>query len=470
MDTLVFDAVGRPTPRDAEAAREAGLFAYFTDSPLTRAFTKKRTVHAGMSGIPLKDSDAETELARLRSIPRTEQSAAYVHIPYCSSKCLYCGFFGGRYSRKTGACYLDALLWEIEAETAYASTGGTPINALYLGGGTPTELQPDELCRLLNALRDHLPLANDCELTVEARIHSFTPEKMEACMKGGVSRFSLGIQSFNTRTRRLIGRSATREQAIEGLKRLAAYNEAAVIIDLIYGLPGQSLLEWQDDVKTCIDLPLDGVDLYQLNVFPGSDLHKAVQDGQIPPTASLEEQGAYFTAGVEIMQHARCRRLSLSHWGITGRERNMYNPLAKKKADCLHFGSGSGGSLQGYFMYNQPDPAAYIESCAKGRKPVIMVVSPSIQSPIMKFIIEQMEECRLNLDALDKRLENSVFSGMNLEAAVMYAPLLENWEEAGLIQRNGSWVELTLAGQFWQVNLTQALLDWNTQLLSKRQS
>ncbi len=431
-------------------------FARVTDNPLADAFPRKTAVHAGMSGATVAAEDIPATLERLRATKRRGPAAAYVHLPYCESKCLYCGFFGGKYTADAGAAYLNTLIREIESERDCVSVTSAPINALYLGGGTPTALRAKELSRLLRTLADVLPLATDCEITVEGRIHHFDGEKMEACLEAGANRFSLGVQSFDTKTRRKIGRICSREEVISRLETLASYNQAAIIVDLIYGLPGQTLADWEEEIRTFLDLPLDGVDLYQLNVFPGSGLAAAMESGALPPAAPLAEQGKYFERGLALMQGARCRRLSMSHWGRTARERNLYNPLAKSRADCLSYGACAGGSLGGWFLFNQSNVERYLERCNSGEKPVAMVAAPPENLSVMRVILEQMEQCRLNLDDVGAALSRC--DARETDAYALYAPLLENWEEAGLVTREGPWVELTQAGQFWQVNLTQALI------------
>ncbi len=441
----------------------AEYFATISDDPLSGAFARKTAVHAGMSGEQVEKEALSETLARLRATPRKGPAAAYVHLPYCESKCLYCGFFGGKYTEKAGAAYLEALLKEVASGQRHVATTSAPINALYLGGGTPTALRPHELERLLRALRDALPLANDCEITVEGRIHNFDASLIEACLAGGANRFSIGVQSFNTEIRRRLGRFADKEEVCRRLETLAAYNHAAVIIDLIYGLPGQSVEDWEEDIRTFLSLPLDGVDLYQLNIFPGSALAKAIAAGTLSKTASLAEQGRFFERGVALMQGARCRRLSMSHWGRTARERNLYNPMAKSRADCLNYGAGAGGALHGWFMFNGSSVEEYLQRCNNGEEPAAMVAAPPEDLDVTRVILGQMEHCRLNLDDLSAALAHNA-ARTRSDARVLYAPLLDNWEAAGLVTRDGPWVELTLAGQFWQVNLSQALIGWQRRM------
>ncbi|MDR2801161.1 MAG: heme anaerobic degradation radical SAM methyltransferase ChuW/HutW [Desulfovibrio sp.] len=437
---------------------EGEYFARITDDPLSGAFSRKIAVHAGAGGRTVPQGEIPAALENLQNAPRSGAAAAYVHVPYCETRCTYCGFFGGKYTPEAGAAYVRTLAGELESEARRPSVVSSPINALYIGGGTPTALEAKDLAALLRALRSILPLANDCEITVEGRLHSFGEDKIEACLREGANRFSLGVQSFNTELRRGLGRLSSRGEIMGRLRALAAYNQAAVILDLIYGLPGQTLEDWEEELRTFLELPLDGVDLYQLNIFPGSLLAKAVKAGKTPPPAPLAEQGKFFALGVSLLQGARCRRISMSHWSCTARERNLYNPLAKSRADCLHYGAGAGGFLRGWFMYNHSNVETYSAKCARGEKPVAALAAPPEDLPLMRLILEQMEHCRLNLDLLGEELSR-FFGAKADDARALYAPLLDNWEEAGLIARDGPWMELTLAGQFWQVNLTQALID-----------
>ncbi len=461
------DAMGNKTGlnivSDDAHMLKAEYFARMTGNPLADAFDRKAAVHAGMNGTRAEGTDIPGTLERLRMTPRKGPAAAYVHLPYCESKCLYCGFFGGKYTKEAGAAYVEALIGEVESERQYLSTTSSPVNAVYLGGGTPTALQAHELKRLLHVLSAALPLANDCEITVEGCIHNFDTERIEACLEGGANRFSIGVQSFDTEIRRRLGRFTAGEEVCRRLETLAAYNHAAVIIDLIYGLPGQTVDYWEEDIRTFLGLPLDGVDLYQLNIFPGSALAKGIAAGSLPGTASLAEQGCFFERGVTLMQNARCRRLSMSHWGRTARERNLYNPMAKGRVDCLHFGAGAGGSLHGWFMFNDSNVESYLRRCNSGEKPLAMVAAPPEDLEVLRVILGQMEHCRLNLDDVSAALARNP-ECRQPDARALYAPLLDNWKEAGLVTQDGPWVELTLAGQFWQINLSQALIGWQRRI------
>lgn len=420
--------------------------------PLRYAFDKKSAVHAGLGGSSLSGEQIGDKWNELLSMPRTGKSSIYIHIPFCESRCLYCGFYGHPVKPDSSRLYTDALLKEIGLTRGTPAFAKGPIHAVYLGGGTPTALEGDDLTRILTTVRAELPLANDCEITVEGRIHNFGPEKIEACLAGGANRFSIGVQSFDTRLRQGLGRIAPKEQVLETLSFLKDLDEGAVIIDLIYGLPGQTMEMWEGDLKTLIDLKIDGADLYQLNVFKGSPLYKAIQAGKMERAADLPEQSVYFSRGLEIMEGARYRRLSISHWGASTRERNLYNLLMKQKANCLAFGAGAGGSLSDHFYFIENNLAAYMKAVSGGVKPVVMCMTPPEHYDIVKKLSGELELGRINLKDLG--------DGRKADLPGMYEPLLSQWEKNGLLVKEGDWATLTRAGQFWQVNLTQALIDY----------
>ncbi len=436
-------------------------FAQEGVDPLTSAFNKKIAIHPGMGGIPVKKEDATPLLADLLTQERKGNTAAYIHIPFCETHCLYCGFYLAPYTEDRSTTYTDALIEELKQSNEYRFVNSAPIHTVYFGGGTPTALKANDIKRLLLAVRQYLPLTNDCEITIEGRILHFDKEKMAACIEGGANRFSLGVQTFDTEIRTRLGRSCGRDEIISCLQDLKSFDNSSVVIDLIYGLPGQDLQKWQDDLELVPELGLDGVDLYQLNVFSGGRLDKAIQAGKIPPAATIPEQAAFFKAGVERMAKHHIRRLSMTHWGATFRERNLYNILMGRRSQCLPFGAGAGGTLNGHFCFQERDYKVYMERVAKQEKPVSMLMRPNPNAKFDGVLSGQTELGYINIPKL------SAVAGQDVRE--LFEPLFSQWEKVGLVKRDGDWVDFTLAGQFWQINLTQALIDWFSTSTSKEQ-
>lgn len=442
-----------PLAKGPKAARaESRFFAQEGVPPLSHAFNGKIAVHPGLGGKAVPHGDMQQHMDALLEQERKGKTVAYIHVPFCRTHCLYCGFFTKAFRPDESSRYTDALIAEMDLWRGRKAVDSGPVHAVYFGGGTPTELEAADLRRLLQAVRARLPLANDCEITIEGRLSHFDARKMEACLEGGANRFSLGVQSFHSDIRRSMGRLGTREEMIRGLEQLMSYDQAAVIVDLIYGFPNQTMERWLEDIAVAQSLKLDGADCYQLNVYRQTPLGKAIERGDLPPAADIPQQSAMFAAAVEAMSRAFYRRLSMSHWARTPRERNLYNLYVKGAAHCLAFGPGAGGNLHGHFYINNNDYAAWLESVNAGVKPYAMIVQPQPRHYLYKAIAEGMEQGGLDLNDLARTYDAPVEE--------VCSPLLAQWRKTGLVELEAGRLALTLAGQFWQVNLSQLLQEY----------
>ncbi|MDR1313546.1 MAG: hypothetical protein LBQ12_07585 [Deltaproteobacteria bacterium] len=152
----------------------------------------------------------------------------------------------------------------------------------------------------------------------------------------------------------------------------------------------------------------------------------------------------------ERLGRLRFRPLSLSHYARGTRERNIYNPWAKRRLDCLSAGAGAGGFLSGWGSYRRPDVARYVESAAKGEFAPDFLTAPPPSEALSSFVVGEMEEGYLDLRALEED------HGVDPSA---FARLLDNWREAGLADVEDGVASMTVAGRFWGVNLAQAALE-----------
>jgi oxygen-independent coproporphyrinogen-3 oxidase len=303
----------------------------------------------------------------------------------------------------------------------------------------------------MGALKESFTLANDCEITLEGAIHDFTPERIDGFLEAGFNRFSIGVQSFDTEVRNRLGRRSSRDTAIKRLKDLVSRDMAAVIIDLIYGLPGQTLSMFETDLRIADDIGLDGLDTYQLNVFPKGPLKKAMEEGSISFPAPLPEQGRFYAKGYEFLtEERRWRTLSLSHYARTFRERNFYNPWAKRRADCLGAGAGAGGFLGSFAFYRLPNVENYIKNAENDVFVPSFVTYPSPEEALSSAIVAEMEIGTLNYREL--------FQNFKLDPEPL-SSLMHNWAEAGLVVLKNGRLDMTISGRFWGVNLTQAVID-----------
>ncbi|MBL3586279.1 heme anaerobic degradation radical SAM methyltransferase ChuW/HutW [Rhodovulum sulfidophilum] len=453
------------TPSDE--SRSDPFFARISDDPLAGAFSGgiRAHAHGRVSAVPAEDVPALWD--RLCETPRQGPTVAYVHVPFCENHCLFCGFYQNPWRREAGAPYVDAVLAQMQAGAAMAVQQGHPIRALYLGGGTPSALSARDLARLVGGLRETLPLSPDCEITLEGRIVSFGLEKARAAFDAGVNRVSLGVQSFDDRVRRRLGRKSTRSETLRFLEGLVAADCGAVVIDLIYGLPGQDRATFREDLRMAAALGLDGLDLYALKTIPGTPLLLAQEKGKLLPAAP-HSLGHYYADGCEEMDRAGWEPISTTHWRRGLRERNLYNADVKSGAACLAFGAGAGGNLHGHGYRLQPDLDAYAEATRQGGSALLAgLMRPSALAAVHNAIKAGMERGRLEPAAVDRALADC---GHARRFEDLAAPLLAQWQEAGLMTVEAGALPLTLAGRFWQVAMTARLIAWTDQAVREHTS
>lgn len=434
-----------------------------SEDALTQTFAKKRVVHPGTNGQvvpPPMQQDVWLEYMQMPGSTERKK-AVYIHIPFCSQLCLYCGFFQNYSNEERETLYVDRLIRQLEMAKEYKYIQESLVHAVFFGGGTPSTLSPKNADRLLKTMREVLPLANDCEITMESRVHDLVDDKLQVWFKHGVNRISVGVQSFDTKIRQSMGRRDEREIVIENLKRAASYNQAVLIIDLIYGLPAQTIEGFIEDLKLADSLPIDGMDLYQLNVFEQSALKKAIDSGKIPPAATTKEQAQYLKAAIDYLDELSYRRLSVCHWAKTTRERSMYNTLAKSGADVIPFGSGAGGFVGNIAMFLNRDLKRYMDAIDEGKWPLMVLSKEAELKEIFKAIQAQTENCMVNMNKLSKIYGDAL---LEIEA------VLDIWVEYGLFTKNNHTYNMTIAGQFWQNNITQTIIELTQQLLIGKQS
>ncbi len=424
-----------------------------TGDPLHAAFDHKMAVHAMPRIEPLDPGDLYRVWDEMVSADTVRQPVRtlYVHIPFCRGHCLYCGFYQNPYNREAAHQYVNMLLEEVAQTAAQPFCQSGPYHAVYFGGGTPTALCAEDIHRLVSGIKQGFPLANDCEITLEGRFHDFDPEKITHALDAGINRFSLGVQTFDTAVRQSVGRRAPREKLIKLLGGLRDLGRAVVVIDLIYGLPGQSTATWERDIQTYLDLGIDGCDLYQLNIFTGGPLDTAVSKGALPKPATLGEQADYYVRGVEMMTAAHQRRLSLTHWAQNARERSLYNSFSRGRSECFPLGAGAGGWLGGHMFFLESDLDAYAAAVTSGRKPLATGFGRDEYHLLCRDISYQIELGYCDIGVLSDR------HGVDLTTKFM--PIVTQWEKVGLVRLDNECLHLTRAGEYWAVNLAQILID-----------
>ena len=193
----------------------------------------------------------------------------YIHIPFCKRRCIYCDFFSTTQSEKK-AEYVHALVRELEIRKDYLNN--EEIETIYLGGGTPSQLSQEELEEIFTHIYKVYKVTPDAEITLEANPDDLTPEYVSMLRGLPINRISMGIQTFQEGTLILLHRRHTAQQAIEAFKRCREAGFQNISIDLMYGLPGETLNTWEQDLQQAIDLHPEHISAYHLIYEEGTAL------------------------------------------------------------------------------------------------------------------------------------------------------------------------------------------------------
>jgi oxygen-independent coproporphyrinogen-3 oxidase len=185
----------------------------------------------------------------------------YIHIPFCKRRCIYCDFFSTTQSEKKSA-YVRALCRELEMRRDYVE--GEEIETIYLGGGTPSQLTEEELKAIFSSIYHIYKVKTNAEITLEANPDDLTPEYVAMLRQLPVNRISMGIQTFQEETLKLLHRRHTATQAIEAFRRCREAGFQNISIDLMYGLPGETLETWKEDLRQAINLRPEHISAYHL--------------------------------------------------------------------------------------------------------------------------------------------------------------------------------------------------------------
>ncbi len=432
---------------DSSILNDESIVGRSTPDPLRFAFARKQGPHAGGMSQPISSERVQFALqGALEGQGQDNERCLYIHIPFCRVRCTYCNFFQYASSSELIERYFVALKAEIERKAAFTWTQSYPFQAVYVGGGTPTDLSTTQMRRLGELIRSRFPLTPDCEITLEGRVNRFNQEKFEAALEGGFNRFSLGVQSFDNQVRRKAKRLDDQDVVMERLQTMVSYKAAPIVIDLLYGLPYQTLDIWQRDLELYLESGVDGVDLYQLIEMQNLPMGKMVEQGKLPQPADTATKATMFQMGVEFMAKHHQRRLSVNHWASTNRERSIYNSLAKTRAEVLPIGAGAGGNFNGVSTMQHRDMEQYIDAIEKGSFPVGMAFNTIDDQGIASTI-----KAAFDRGVLTRRELKHHFDAL--------VPLFERWQQRGLVTLDHNYLTLTLAGQFWAVTLAQNAIN-----------
>ena len=282
-----------------------------------------------------------------------ETLGIYVSVPFCKAKCSFCNFASGVFADSHMERYVARLSDEIRAARGLAAGVGArlpgQVDSIYFGGGTPSLLSPALFAELMSTLRGDFAVAPDAEITVECAPGQVSDDVLDAMLSAGVNRLSFGVQSFVDAECAAVGRTHTGTSCREEMRRVAAAGIARVGVDLIAGLPGQTLGSWRHTIEQAIESGVEHVSVYMLEVDEDSRLGREKLLGGVRYGAALlpadDETAAWYEAGCEWLEAAGAKQYEISNFARAGGA-SRHNRKYWQRAPYLGFGMDAHSMLR----------------------------------------------------------------------------------------------------------------------------
>jgi oxygen-independent coproporphyrinogen-3 oxidase len=360
----------------------------------------------------------------------------YVHVPFCKRKCAYCDFASAPVCAvpQLEEQYLDA----VAREGSEARAGlHRAVSSVFIGGGTPTALSGDQLRRLWDTVVAPFARTPDAEVTIEANPGTLSDDVMDALRAMPLTRVSLGVQSLDARDLKVLGRIHTAAEAEDAARRVRRALPVQLNLDLMYGIPGQSVAAWEETLARTLALEPDHLSLYSLIVEDGTPLAADVQAGRLrlPDEEVLEAQALAAESAISAAGHEYYEVSNAARPGMHGRH-NLGYWLGR---DYLGLGPSATSTMAGVRWRNVDDPAAYAARVLAGESPMVHVERLAARDRLLEIV---MLGLRLR-DGFDLA-EAEAHCGCTLEAIA--APAMRALEREGLLEHDGPVLRLTARG------------------------
>ena len=285
----------------------------------------------------------------------------YIHIPFCKKLCSYCDFYH-IITQSENRSFLDALIKEAAVRREYI--GNEIVTTIYIGGGTPSVLNPGEIMAILENIRKIFSIHEECEITIEANPDDIDNEYLSALKDSGISRISLGIQSWRDSDLKFLNRRHNALQAAEALTQTINAGFGNITIDLIYGIPGMKLSDWSSNLDISLSYDINHLSAYHLTYESGTVLNKMKEKGLLTEIDE-EESTAQFNLLIDKTQTAGFVQYEISNFGKPGYF-SIHNTNYWKQVNYLGLGP-SAHSFNGYSrQWNIRDFKKYIKAVNSG--------------------------------------------------------------------------------------------------------
>lgn len=373
--------------------------------------------------------------------------SAYIHIPFCEHICHYCDFNKVFLKNQPVDEYLAYM--DKEMKNTIEKHPATDLQTIFVGGGTPTALNENQLAYLLDSVQRHFPVRADMEYTFEANPGDLSLEKLRLLKEGGVNRLSFGVQSFNDDLLKRIGRSHRKADVFKSIDHARDAGFENISIDLIYSLPDQSVADFKETLHTALSLGMEHYSAYSLIIEPKTVFYNLMNKGKLPlPTQ--EEEAEMYDVLLDEMAKYGYQQYEISNFAKEGYE-SRHNLTYWDNEFYYGIGAGAHGYLDGVRIANHGPLKKYMDAIEETRFPY------KEQHDVTK--IEKMEEEMFLGLRKNEGVSSSTFhSKFGEELLVIFKDPIEENIGKGLLKNVNGHIRLTRNGKFLGNEVFQAFI------------
>ena len=362
----------------------------------------------------------------------------YVHIPFCKQKCMYCDFPAYQNLQDYYETYVYALVQEMDLWVSeHPESKAKPIDTIYFGGGTPTELSIQQLQMIVDKIKSTFTITDDCHMTIESNPGEVDLQYLTKLVKLGFNRISFGVQTFDDKALTMLHRSHNGEKAKQAVYEAKEAGFTDINIDLIYGLPRQSLEDIKRNLEIVKDLPINHISTYGLQVEVGTYLYHLVQKNLISiPNESIDE--SMYDTMMEGLKELGFERYEISNFAKDN-SYSRHNLKYWHYVDYLGFGAGAHSFYDGIRRSNNRNVMPYIQS-------VDRYIMPTIDTETITVERAQEDFCFLALRTKWGLDEQKFEDRFDVSVHNLFGNILEDLVTKGLLEYQNSSYHLSSEG------------------------
>ena len=392
--------------------------------------------------------ELEQETAEKIQIP------LYIHVPFCINICNFCIYNRELLSKNYDLLdqYIDALIKEIRlyGETSYVKSSA--IGAIFFGGGTPTCIPADGFEKILRTCRQYLPLADKVEITVECNVINANYEKLLILKDLGVNRISTGVQTLNEQYRKLMGLQTTAKHVSEWIDQVKRIGFDVTSIDMLYGLPGQSIEEWNYDLNEALKLEVDHLSIYELCVLAGSKLYSNLTKKGLPILIDQEKSIQMYMEADRILKENGYLHHIVPEYNRIGKKAKFWELCYKGYGDNLSLGTSSYGFMNGVNYQNISNIKNYIKEVGEGQLPIQLVSNKATEI--------QLRERAIVLGFRRRYVEKeSFYKKFGCSIRAVFPNVIDKLLALKLVVEDEKYYSLTTLGEYLQGDISIMFME-----------